>query len=483
MGGKNFWPLPEDFFFRLDPLVAIITTSAAGVMIDSLLLSGSIVLLTMIAGRFFCGWICPLGAFIDFFEWITQGFKSKQHQVIWMKQFHVIKYGVLIFVLAAAGFSSQFIYFFDPIVIMTRFMGMILIPLKKGMLGQSPFVVQHAFDFIFFVFFILLLSFLARRFWCRTLCPLGALLGLLGSFSRFGFSQDACKRCPACQKKCRTGAIEDPQKQIERIQECIRCFDCLDICPSDNRQFGFTSGLGLRPQMVQRKPNLSRRSFIAWCGSGVAAAVAFAPKAAAMPGNKFLLRPPHAPEEEAFLDLCLRCQACVNVCPTNGLQPIFMQSGLYGLWSPGLLPSMGACKVDCNACATVCPTGAIGKFNHLTKYQLKIGTAVLKKDKCLPYDENKACGKCLPECPTGAIAFTRQNKMEKPVQIDFMLCVGCGICEYVCNKQTLGPPALIVTSSGRNQPSGVKPETIKAFLKSRVENKDGKIRRFSHEDV
>ncbi|MCP4746283.1 MAG: 4Fe-4S dicluster domain-containing protein [Desulfobacteraceae bacterium] len=472
MAGNDYWPLPEDFFFRLDPLLAVICMPAAGTLLCNFLLSASVVALTVFAGRFFCGWICPLGACIDFFEWITRGFKRPEILNYRIKHFCTIKYGILVFVLAAAGFSFQFLYFFDPIIIMTRFTGMLLLPFKKEILHQSPFVVKHAFEFIVFVFFILMLSFLARRFWCRALCPLGALFGILGTFSRFEFNQKKCNSCQVCQKICKTGAIADPLKNLEQTQECIRCFDCLNVCPQNARRFGYCSDFTRWPKSSQDTVNLSRRTFIGWGASGMAAAVIFAPKAVAMPGKKYLLRPPHAPEEEAFLDLCLRCQACVNVCPTNALQPVFFQSGLYGLWTPALAPSVGACKIDCNACAKVCPTGAIGKFTHLTKYHLKIGTAVLNKNRCLPWAENKPCGKCLQHCPTGAIGFTREDEMEKPERIDFLLCVGCGICQYVCNRQTLGPPALIITAKGRNQPSGVAPVTIKTFL----ENKQKKIR-------
>lgn len=469
IAGSHYWPLPGDFFFRLDPLVAIIAMFTSGVLISGLMFSLIILVLTIFFGRFFCGWICPLGALIDFFEWIIQGFKRTERDQKRLHQLSAIKFGVLILIVAASAFSFQFVYFFDPVVIMTRFMGMTLMPIQKALFQLTPFMVPHAIQFLFFTLGILMLSFIAGRFWCRVICPLGALLGLVARFSTFGFVQKDCNECTACQKKCRTGAIMDTKAQITLSQECIRCFDCLDACPKKTRVFTFNAHLSKQPQ-----PDLlSRRSFLAWCGSGIIGSAVIARNAGAKPANKFLLRPPQSPDEEEFLDLCIRCQACVNICPTNALQPLLLQSGLYGLWTPTLTPSIGECKVDCNKCSTVCPTQAIAPFDISTKYNIKIGTAILSKDKCIPYAEGKQCGKCIPVCPTAAIGFIEQNNLKFPTQIDFQLCVGCGVCEKVCDEVTWGAPAIVVTAYGRNMPSGVPGNAIKTYLEKTLEEDSG----------
>jgi ferredoxin len=316
-----------------------------------------------------------------------------------------------------------------------------------------------------------MLSLIARRFWCRTICPLGALLGLIARYSPVGFIQKDCKGCPVCQKKCRTGAIADSRAQITQSQECIRCFDCLDACPQKTRVFKWNA----KPVNLSSPGRLSRRSFLAWCGSGVIGSAVIAGNAVATPGNKSLLRPPHSPDEEEFLDLCVRCQACVNICPSNALQPMLMQSGLYGLWTPTIAPSIGGCRVDCNRCSTVCPTHAIAPFDMSTKYDLKIGTAILFKDRCIPYSEGMRCGKCIPECPTAAIGYTEYNNMQFPAQVDFLLCVGCGICQNICNQQTLDIPAIVITAYGRNMPSGAPVDAIKTFLEKTREGKKGDL--------
>jgi polyferredoxin/Pyruvate/2-oxoacid:ferredoxin oxidoreductase delta subunit len=469
---EAFWPLPKDFFFLLDPLVTFVAMfSAQTILFSSLAVSCLVLLLTIVFGRFFCGWICPLGTMIDIFDWFTKGVPKKQPNSSLKIKLRLIKFGILIFTLIAAGLSFQFIYFFDPIVIMTRFAGMVLIPVAHSLSHQAPFAVQHSIQFIFYVIGILSLSLFSKRFWCRVICPLGALFGLIGRFSIFGFYRTACKGCPRCHRHCPTGSISEAKHQKTKPEECVRCYNCLSVCPTSSLKFGLK-----QPQTIRHEPvALSRRTFLAWSGGGICSSLILTPQALGITQLKSTLRPPHAPDEELFLNLCIRCQACTNVCPTNALQPIFMQSGLGGLWSPSLMPSIGACQTDCTRCSTVCPTGAIGHFDLQSKYTIKIGTAILLKNRCVSYSDGKPCGKCIPKCPTGAIAFIKEDGMDKPNKIDFLLCVGCGICEHICNKQTLGPSALIVTANGRNQPSGVPQQTIDRLSKEPGKYKFHKI--------
>jgi ferredoxin len=417
--------------------------------------------LTLIFGRFFCGWICPLGALIDFMEWVFQKQPAKKKHRFDPQLLSQAKFGVLVLVLTASLASVQWIYFFDPIVIMTRFVGMVMIPVERTLKGGAPFSVLHAEQFILFVAGILLLSAVARRFWCRFVCPLGALFGLVGRFAIFDFRQEGCKTCPRCQKRCPTGAIATPKPEDFKPSECIRCFNCLDACHISVRDFGPHLRTPRRYAPIQ----MPRRTFMAWFAGGLAGSSVLASRALGRPHEKTLLRPPFAADERAFLDLCVRCQACVNVCPSNALQPFLLQSGLYGLWSPGLLPAVGACQVDCNRCSLVCPTGAIGTFDIRSKYTLKMGTANLVKSHCVSWADNKPCGKCIPKCPTGAISFYEKGGLRLPAKVDFLLCVGCGICENVCHQQTFGPVALIVTAQGRNQVSGVNVDHLIKQLK------------------
>jgi polyferredoxin len=469
LAGSGFWPFPEDLFFRLDPLIGFIAMFASGALVTGLVLSGFVLILTLVFGRFFCGWICPLGALIDFFEWTTRGYRRKDRDHTRLGQLSLLKYGLLVLIVAASAFSFQFIYLFDPMVITTRFLGQVLLPLRNSILGMPPLVVQHTLWFFLFTLCILLLSFVSRRFWCRSVCPLGALLGLVAGASKSGFIRADCSGCPSCHRKCRTDAIAHTKDRQTRPQECIRCFDCLDNCPTGSRAYRL---IVQGEKAKAMSPRISRRAFLAWCGTGVVGSSVIAASAGAMPDSKAILRPPHAPDEATFLDLCIRCQACVNICPTNALQPTLLQSGLYGLWTPSMTPAIGGCSPDCNRCSTVCPTEAIGAFDLSTKYHLKIGTAILSRDRCLPYIDGVQCGKCLTECPTTAIGYVEYEGIRYPAHIDYLLCVGCGLCQNICSRETMHTPALLVTGYGRNMTSGVPENTIEKYIERMQEVQD-----------
>lgn len=132
----------------------------------------------------------------------------------------------------------------------------------------------------------------------------------------------------------------------------------------------------------------------------------------------------------------------MKVCPTNGLQPAFFESGLEGLWTPILYPRLGYCEYLCTLCGQVCPTGAIRRLPLEEKKKIKIGIAVISKDRCLPYALSVPCIVCEEVCPVSKKAIKletvriRNGKgdelvLKRPV-VDTELCVGCGMCENKC---------------------------------------------------
>lgn len=79
------------------------------------------------------------------------------------------------------------------------------------------------------------LSLLFRNFWCRYLCPYGALLGLLALASPFQVRRDAdkCIDCHCCDEVC-PAALTVSGKQTVHACECVGCMDCVAACPSEN---------------------------------------------------------------------------------------------------------------------------------------------------------------------------------------------------------------------------------------------------------
>ena len=172
-----------------------------------------------------------------------------------------------------------------------------------------------------------------------------------------------------------------------------------------------------------------------------------------------LIRPPGALGEKEFLQRCVRCAECIQVCIGNALQPAFLQAGLDGMFSPMLVARTGYCEFNCTLCGQVCPTGAIGNLSMEEKWGLKIGHGWFDKNSCLPYAKAIPCMVCEEHCPTPekAIRFrevtmvddSRATVVVKQPYIVDGLCIGCGICENKCPLP--GKAAIFVTSAGEHR--------------------------------
>ena len=149
----------------------------------------------------------------------------------------------------------------------------------------------------------------------------------------------------------------------------------------------------------------------------------------------------------------------MRVCPTNGLQPAIFESGFSGIWAPHLVPEIGYCEYNCNLCGQVCPTGAIPKLSLAQKQEKRLGTAMIDKDICLPWSQNKECIVCEEHCPVPSKAIktyseiTSGRKILKPY-VDTSLCVGCGICQNKCPVRPLRAIRVIPKDADRPKAKG-----------------------------
>ena len=148
----------------------------------------------------------------------------------------------------------------------------------------------------------------------------------------------------------------------------------------------------------------------------------------------------------------------MKVCPTNALQPASFDTGLQGLWTPILVPSIGPCAEKCTSCGDVCPTGAIRPFTWQDKrYKLKMGLANVNRSTCVAWNGGRDCIVCAEVCPYSAVIFKdtmddtlpknpdlaldhkddtgkedNRGRIKRVPTVDEKLCTGCGICEYHC---------------------------------------------------
>jgi MauM/NapG family ferredoxin protein len=476
---------PVRLFLDFDPLIFITTLLAAHAASIAFYLSLIMIALTVIFGRGLCGWACPLGTRHNLFGAMK---KAKEHAAL--TSWYRLKYFILIFLIVSSLFTLQLVGVLDPLSLLIRSFSVSIFPLfnagvrasfdavyyldvsaiaditetlylflKKTVLAfEQPYFQQAIFIGITF-FILLVLNLYQKRFWCRYLCPLGALLGILSRYALLKRSvSEGCTSCGLCELECQAGAIAgelNGDGTNWRPAECISCRNCDDICPHNIVSFGFVK-TGNTPAM-----DLGRRRIITSALAGLFAVPLFrsTPNSKKGYSDSLLIRPPGALEEREFLEKCVKCGECMKVCITNGLQPTFLEAGLEGIWSPVLVPRVGYCEYRCTLCGQVCPTGAIKKLPFAEKKNIKIGLAMIDKGKCLPYAHGTSCIVCEEVCPTAkkAIWFEEaavsdregRKKILKQPRVDLDLCIGCGICETKCPVK--GQPAIYVISVGESR--------------------------------
>jgi ferredoxin len=288
------------------------------------------------------------------------------------------------------------------------------------------------------------------RFFCRVVCPLGALLGVFSRFALFRINRDVhkCTDCNLCLTRCE--GASDPQAQL-RLSECFSCMNCIDDCPEDALSFTM-----VRQDAKQVIPGTSmgRRKAVFAALTGVVA-LPFLKNNGVNSGTNYskdLIRPPGSVEESDFLKKCIKCDQCINACPTNVLQPAtFKEAGFEGLWAPVMKFNIGHCQLKCTLCSEVCPTGAIrkitveeklGKGEFAEKGPIVLGTAFFDRGRCLPHAMEIPCVVCEEVCPVSPKAIQTTDEEHKNVfgeivvlNKPFMvpsLCIGCGICQTEC---------------------------------------------------
>jgi MauM/NapG family ferredoxin protein len=449
------YTVPADLFLRLNPLVALLTEIAARTVIPSIIvLGGAVALLTIVFGRFFCGFVCPLGTVIDF----SDAFVFKKTRALTRRPplyLQRLKYVILIALVLLSLSGALFPLFMDPIALMTRIGTIVIHPLCAligmesvatagpllGAFGleklqmatiKTPLFYGVSFTAALFLF-IVAVGFWDRRFWCQYLCPSGALFGLLSRTPLFRRPAPAsnCNACAACARLCPTRAIDMAKIERTRTAECVVCGLCTQIKDKCNG-FAFAAPA---PATIPG-PDLKRRHLL----FGIAGGALLAPIARATAINKSdghgrLIRPPGAIPENEFLARCIACGNCMKACPTNALQPCMVGDGFNRLYTPKLVPRIGACDPKCHLCGYVCPTGAIRRISLEEKPYAKIGTAVVDRHRCLAWEQNKECLVCDEVCPFNAIEPRLVETTKGPFKVPVVsedLCVGCGMCEMAC---------------------------------------------------
>ncbi len=475
---------PVDFFFRIDPLLRLTTLLGGQAWWSGAAWAVGLLVLTTLLGRIFCGFICPFGTLHHLASLGVQPQGNKRNS----STTRLLKYAVLAAVVVSALLGLQLSGVLDPICLLFRSLALAVFPgigvlLKTGFdaLAASDtkwlnwisyaaeMVVSPVFGYgypgyqtagaIGILFFTLLwINRRSPRFWCRVLCPLGALLGLVSRWAPLRLVTNAkrCTSCGICQMGCPASARSTTSPDICDPGECLFCLRCMRICPQEAISLRFEPKSSSIPFAPKRRMLLS----------GMVAGVIL-PVIGRADGRLFavsdpsLIRPPGALNEIDFLAVCARCGLCMKACPTNAIQPSFGEAGWSGFWTPIVVPKHGYCELACTLCSQICPTGAIRPLTPEEKKHtpIRIGSAAVDRGRCLPWSGNGPCIVCEEVCPTSpkAIVFETieiRDASGAPMSLKLPKvllrhCVGCGICENKCPVS--GTAAIRVIAAGETR--------------------------------
>ncbi len=469
---------PVSRILEFNPLVMISNILSTGYVYRYLGWGLLILGVTLLFGRVFCNWICPYGTLHQFVGWMFNVGNGKQRiEANRYRNIYYLKYMILTVFLILAAFGTLQIGLLDPICLMYRTFTTVVAPAvdmgidsvteqaaKVPALSNSseflasmkfkPGVESRVFIGSFWIGAMILalvgMNVVIPRFFCRVMCPLGALLGVVSRFSLFRINRDVhkCTDCNLCLTRCE--GASDPQGQV-RLSECFSCMNCIDDCPEDALSFSIR---GLDTKQVVPAPDITKRQLLFAGVTGVLA-YPFIKIHGVNTDSTFspdLIRPPGSVEELDFLAKCIKCDQCINSCPTNVLQPAtYQEGGLEALWTPVMNFEVGHCQLKCTMCSEVCPTGAIRKITVEEKLgkgsfeevgPIRLGTAFFDTGRCLPHAMEIPCVVCEEVCPTSPKAIQTKDVeqldvygeivvLNKPFMVPD-LCIGCGICETEC---------------------------------------------------
>ena len=464
--------IAAESFLALDPLVSISTAIAARTWVFSLAWAGVILLVCIVFPRGFCGYICPLGTLIDLFDWAV-GRRITRFRIEGEGWWVNLKYAVLIATLAAGLAGIMLAGFVAAIPVLTRGMQFVLAPLQmgtmKGWYLVPPVNAGHWLSIGLFIA-VLALGLLQPRFWCRYICPTGAVFSAANALRVTERKVDAtCIDCDKCAQVCPFDAIRPDY--TTRTADCTLCQTCAGVCPTHSIHFvdrWRTGGHKGENAAIGREKALSRRGLV----TGAVAGAAMALGVRHLPGGRKVMalpvvRPPGSVPEADFTQLCIRCGECFKACPNNVLQPIGFSRGVDGLWTPEVVANWSGCEPACNNCGQVCPTGAIRALTIAEKRVARMGLAVVNESTCLPHAGREACQMCVDECSAAGYDAIEFRRVGVEIDADGMpiadsgfvapvvlaeKCVGCGLCQTRCHvinvkeKRLLEATAILVTA-------------------------------------
>jgi len=418
----------------------------------------AVLILTLLTGKTYCSFLCPLGIGQDMFSRIGGHIKKKFRRFGYKKPFTIIRYSILAITIAVSvAWGVYLLTLLDPYSIFGRFMTYLVKPVViiinnfiAGILGKfDVYSLSHipvrGFPLLAYsipvVFFFLIgaLSLMRGRLYCNMICPVGTLLGLISKVSilRIKINESTCSKCGRCSLGCKSSCIDFLKQDVD-VSRCVSCFNCINTCPDKAISYGIVT-----MKKKENKTDPEKRKFIA----GTLALLFGLPfiargqdKHAPVPKNASMVKEnrtypvclPGAGSIEDFNRDCTACSLCITACPNNVLQPALLQYGVKGMMQPVMDYHKSFCIYNCIVCTEICPTNALQPLVIEAKKLIRIGKANFIKDNCIVKTEKTACGACSEACPTKATYMIPYEGNLVIPETNTDICIGCGHCEYAC---------------------------------------------------
>ena len=417
-----------------------------------------LLVLSLVFGRVYCSFICPMGVYQDVVAWLSKKF-TKKKKYTFSKAMTVLRWTVLAATVIAFIFGFNFLVgLLDPYGAYGRIVTHIFRPAYLAGNNLLEYIFSSFDNYTFYkvgiyslgVFSTLialatlvgigLLAWRNGRTWCNTICPVGTLLGFISRYSlfRLQFDDDKCNSCGLCAMKCKASCINSKDKKID-YSRCVTCFNCIEACNRSAMKYAPYKWKKTVTNVPENKTvDESKRRFLsATVVTAVAATSLMGQKVASITGKRALKRnlpivPPGGLNVENLQEKCISCHLCVSKCPSHVIKPAFTEYGLGGMMQPRLYFDHGFCNYDCTVCSDVCPSKALRPLTVEQKHQTQVGQVHFIRHNCIVFTDETNCGACSEHCPTQAVHMVPYKGVLTIPETDVSICVGCGGCEYVC---------------------------------------------------
>jgi ferredoxin len=452
----------------------------------------AVMILTLLTGRTYCSFLCPLGIGQDLFSRIGGRIRKKFRRYGFKKPFTITRYSLLAATLiVTVVWGIYLLTLLDPYSIFGRFTTCFG---KPAVIAINNFIaaILHKFDVytlnhitvkgyhllaysIPAIFFVLVgsLSLAKGRLYCNMICPVGTLLGLLSKISilRIKFDESKCNRCGRCTVGCKSSCIDSLKHYVD-VTRCVDCFNCINNCPEKAISYGI-----VRLKKKAHETDLEKRKVIAtslFFLLGLPQIVRGQDKKTPVPtkestvkeDKKYPVCPPGAGGIADFNKRCTACSLCITACPNDVLKPAFLEYGFTGMMQPVMDYHKSFCTYNCVRCTEVCPTYALQPLVLEAKKLTQLGKSNFIKDNCIVKTEKTACGACSEACPTKAVYMIPYEGNLLIPEVNNEICVGCGHCEFAC--PTTPYKAIFVDGNPVHQ-AAKKPENKQSEIQTPVE--------------